>query len=115
MKPRKYRNVTVYTKVNVSSSYHHWFSVGITEYKDDEPQRRRRFTWSFEFGLEPRSMPQYVKREIERQVLDGIRAGSFIWYEVDRDGNERYDNLRYHSCEAVQFIADTIERWHSED
>lgn len=72
------------------------------------------FTWTF--LLNARSfigkgsyieMPKYVIAEVMRQLREMMTAGTLKWHEYDRDGNERWENLRYYDHEEVlQMISD---------
>lgn len=49
-------------------------------------------------------VPIYVDNEVRRQVGELARAGKLHFYEHDRDGDKRYDNLRYVDQEHVEWI-----------
>ena len=57
------------------------------------------FTWT---------APQYLIAEADRLIAQGCREGRFKFYEYDRDGNKRYENLRYHDGEHVQWLAEHL-------
>lgn len=48
--------------------------------------------------------PAYLTAAVNRQLVEALRAGRIKFFEYDRDKNKRYDNLRYHEPEAVEWL-----------
>ncbi len=42
------------------------------------------------------TLPAYFHLEIKRALHDLLTDGKPVFHEFDRDGNKRYDELRYH-------------------
>lgn len=103
---RRYSNVRILTEVYVTSHADYWFKVMM----DGGPSR----SYCPHVGFEGRGHwitwegPKYLIDEVDRQIAQGCRDGRFKFYERDRDGNKRYDNLRYHDDEHVQWFIDDI-------
>lgn len=103
MKPRVYQNIGVLPEVHVSSSceYSFRFHVGMA------------LVWYYFYRVIPprtKRYPNYVYETVERQILDMIRAGKLRFYECDRDGNKRYENLRYHSADSFEWVIKRLEQ-----
>lgn len=54
--------------------------------------------------------PLYVRREVDRQVLERLLSSDTRYHEYDRDGNKRYENLRYHDIERVNYLIQDFRR-----
>lgn len=110
MDMRKYQNITVSEYVNVSSSgdYHFkvWWKGGHRDYSLGvgflTNHEYNAYTWE--------GAPKYLEAEVERQIAAMIRSGSLKPYEYDREGHERYENLRYYDAEHLASWADVLER-----
>jgi hypothetical protein len=101
MRERKYTQVYVLSEVNVSSTRHYSFRVTIKE-----ATRLHRVFYDGLRGFwtettNPR-FPQYVIRECQRQTMSRLLSDDTRYFEYDRDGNKRYENLRYHDPEFVK-------------
>ncbi len=97
----KYTEVSVLSEVNVSSTRHYSFRVVI---KEANKIHRVFYDGSKGFWTEtthPR-FPQYVIRECQRQTMSRLLSDDTRYFEYDRDGNKRYENLRYHDPEFVK-------------
>lgn len=108
---RKYTNVTVLHSIYCSSSFDHF--IGVT-YHENGMWRSRDFYIEGCALMGKRSydleIPQYFEDEILRGLLAALKQGVTV-YEYDRDGNKRYENLRYHDDEWVQRRIESIERY----
>lgn len=107
---RKYTVIQVNSLVYVSSSYHHFFSVVIKEH-----EHRYSRDYSIECGYFSSKhsvtieLPKYVVREVERLIHEGFKAKRFTYHEYDRDGNKRFDDLRYHDADWEARISPLLE------
>jgi hypothetical protein len=103
MKTRKYTNIRVSKRVNVSSTCHYSFSVQF--------DAKRPFHFSGALHYCPGDgfwtatgypkFPQYVTDAVNQSVLERLKDPQTVYFERDRDGNERTENLRYHDPEYV--------------
>lgn len=97
----KYTQVFVLSEVNVSSTRHYSFRVTI---KEATRLHRVYYDGLKSFWTEkayPR-FPQYVVQECQRQVMSRLLSDDTRYFEYDRDGNKRYEELRYHDPEFVK-------------
>lgn len=92
---RKYQDIHVFNSFYISSSCHVFFSVrwdgGSRDYCPTVgwlslPNATRE-------GWE--GAPKYLTAEVERQIAELLTTGKPKPYEYDRDGNKRFENLRY--------------------
>lgn len=101
MPQHKYTQVFVTSEVNVSSTGHYSFHVIIVE-----ATRLHRLYYdglrSFWTETTDPRFPEYVIRECQYQVMNLLLSDKTRYYEYDRDGNKRYENLRYHDVERVK-------------
>jgi len=96
MPDAKYSKIKVSGDVYCSSSGHHFISV---YYNVGERRWSRRYCIDNDdmltlVGMYLKAFPAYFMREIYRQLID--RLPTCRVYEFDRDGEKRYDELRYH-------------------
>lgn len=104
---RKYINISVSSEINVSSSGH--FSVHVSW--RGSKGRLYDFDCGFMTNHEYNAInwegaPQYLIRETLRQIVEMITTRAAKYYEYDRDGNKRYENLRYYEPELAQWWAE---------
>jgi len=111
MSARKYGEISVFKDVYVSSSCDYHFHLHIQGYG------RVIYDPSMGFYVEDSQQdpsmnrfPQYVRREVDRQILERFKAADTIYYEYDRDHNKRYENLRYHDNERVNWWIEIMEK-----
>lgn len=104
-KQRKFTSIQLSHYVNVSSSLHYHFDVWFIEWNDTMPERRH-YYWSYgDTHLTPRgaqdsrAVPQYVIAELLRLTQELHQRGELVFFEYDREGNKRYEDLRYHDAE----------------
>lgn len=99
MKPRKFHSIQIHRHANVTSTGHYGWEVS---YRDTSGNRHHRW---YHYGLmKPMEFkaPKYLIAEVERLIAADIENGITVFYEFDRDGNKRYENLRYHDPDYVQ-------------
>jgi hypothetical protein len=114
MAARKYQNIKVSDHVNVSSSFDYhfkvWWKGGHRDYSLGvgflTNHKYNAYTWE--------GAPKYLEAEVERQIATMFRDGTAKFYEYDRDGNTRYENLRYYDAEQVASWAKTLGGNHNE-
>lgn len=104
----RFTNVRLRKEVRVMSNGHYWFRVSMDggRTRDYAPDTGfdglgNSFSWA---------APKYLIAETDRLIADGCATGYFVFYEHDQDGNRRYDNLRYHDPEHIQWWADHLGR-----
>lgn len=100
---RKYGNVTIASECNVSSSHNchinFWCDAG-------------RFFWSDGYvmrGLKngdcaPVDAPKYLLRDLDAKIAQAARDGRLKFFEYNRDGIKRYENLRYFHDEMLEWL-----------
>lgn len=103
MKPKKYQDIEILTEVNVSSTSNYSFkgvcNWGRFDYSGGYFFRKgRREDW---ITWEP---PKYFIEQVKRQIGKMARAGSFKFFEYNQDRVKRYENLRYHDPEYVEYL-----------
>lgn len=100
MSIRKYTEFEIGRRVNVSSTGHYSFHVFIKGYKT----RWLRWDGGGHFWTQSSypKFPAYVMTALEACLLERLKAADTIFYENDRDGNERTTDLRYHDPELIQ-------------
>lgn len=111
MKTRKYSDIRVTKHVNVSSTSHYSFRV---QFAAKGP-----FHFSGALYYCPGTgfwtptgfpkFPQYVTDAVNQSVLERLKDPETVYFERDRDGNERTENLRYHDPEYVAGWARAFE------
>lgn len=111
---RKYTDVKVSASVRCMSDGHHWFHVRYTAYQNSKSV----FVWrdynpsvgfaglGYALGWQA---PKYLIAEVDRQIGQMCRDNQFKVYECDRDGNERYDDLRYHDPDVFKWYAENYK------
>jgi len=102
---RKY-SVVVSSHINCSSSGHYHATVVI--------QSNRRDVRYYDLMNKQllvhrgagyfKGYPQYVMVEIYNQLNNLLDNGDIRVYEYDGDGNERYENLRYHRQDHLTWL-----------
>lgn len=94
----KYTNIEVSTSGYVSSSGHYFVEV----YFSVNSKGRYHTTFCLNNGFTAyKQRPQYMLAEVKRQIALLVIEDSIVWHEYDRDGNKRYDNLRYYDRELL--------------
>lgn len=101
---RKYNQFATRGHINVSSSGHYFIDIfcgrsgrGDTFHfclNDNQFLRSGDIPGSLK-------MPKYVIEATVQAIAQGIQSGHIRFYEVDREGNRRFDNLRYYDKEMV--------------
>jgi hypothetical protein len=104
MKPRKYTNIKVLTRVRCMSDGYHWFTVIADGLGRDYYQPS--------IGFEKlTNAPKYLCNEVEHQIAQGFKENRFVIWERTKDDGERYaPDLRYHSQEMVDYYIERGER-----
>jgi hypothetical protein len=93
---RKYEFLRTHRKIRVCSQGDYHFAFAVNIFKGDDFVRRKVMWFSSGWGYEPRNIPEYLKHAVESEIVQGLESGDYTFYEYDRDGNERTENLRYH-------------------
>ncbi len=92
---RRYTNIRVLLTFNVSSSSHAFFTVrwdgGSREYSPQIGWFSLPKSWSDGWSQAPR----YLTAAADACILRLLQSGDYRAYEYDRDGNKRYEGLRY--------------------
>lgn len=101
---KRFTDVKVSSHINCSSSFDYFVPV---HFSDNGKRKTLHFWINGDELLGKRGyrleIPVYFHDAIRRELLKTLNAGVKV-YEYDRDGNERYENLRYHE-------PDNIQRW----
>jgi len=107
----KYRNPSCLSTCYVNSLSQYHFHVAFDEYRKDGAWRHRVLDYSFGL-LYPMDFkaPAYLDRAIRTEILRALKTDGIRFYEHDRDGNQRFDDLRYHNQESVDWIISRLER-----
>jgi hypothetical protein len=109
---RAYLNIQVLREIYVSSSGHYFGKMRYVH-------NGQRFTRDVDLNngtvlalddVYPVQLPQYVMRRVWELYLEAFEHGHNDYYEYDRDGNKRYDNLRYFSYEGEAWITECLRR-----
>ncbi|MCL4867811.1 MAG: hypothetical protein KJ063_02485 [Anaerolineae bacterium] len=107
---KRYWNIRVSSNGWVSSTHHYFVYVTMV---DNNVRVRRTFLinaqsflWADGNGYLKR--PQYVVNEVLVQLKKQIEAGTFLFYEHDRNGRQRWENLRYYDPAVV---AEMMASW----
>lgn len=99
-----YTLTDVFTDVYCSSTGHYGVDVRIS-YRGHN--RKRSYDFNGGFWLPqayiPATMPKYIERAVDERLRELYTAGKLRFYECDRDGNRRYDDLRYHDPRAFEW------------
>jgi hypothetical protein len=102
----KYTDIRVYGDVYVSSSFDYFARVRYS----CGGKVHRRDVWinsasiEYENGLGSLKIPRYFQRELERQIVALLKDPTTRFHEYDRDGNKRYEDLRYFDADYVAAI-----------
>lgn len=108
----RYQNIRVGPSVYVSSTSHYFARVRIETWQNGEcVERRSRDYCLGEHTLEAVPghygevrYPNYVIREINLQLLTKLESGELRFFEYDRDRNQRFENLRYHNDDRLEWL-----------
>lgn len=107
VKQRKYTEVDIGRRVNVSSTGHYSFHIHIKGY------RCKWLNWdgggSFWTQSSYPHFPDYVMSALKVKLLERLKAEDTVFYENDRDGNPRTTDLRYHDPERIQHWIERLE------
>lgn len=122
MVERKYRNASIESGVYVSSTGHWFFSVSWDIHnREGVKVGRHGGDWdgdhAFLRGVKsdiPTRLPDYLNDELDRCVYEKLKAGELRFYEYNRDGVKRYENLRYVDTEIIasrlQYLSEKYEK-----
>lgn len=112
MRKHAYLNVQILREVYVSSSGHYFGKMRYV-------YNGQRFTRDVDLSNGtvlamkqpyPISLPKYVMRRVWELYLEAFEKGHNDYYEYDRDGNKRWEELRYYSREGANWIAECLRR-----
>lgn len=112
MKQRKYTNIRILTDVYCSSTHHYGFTVYCHDAK-----RGYKLDYCPSIGLTyfdkrgrpcAKSFPKYVIDEVERLIYEAYSENRLMVYEVDREGNRRRSDYRYHSDEWLALNLESL-------
>ena len=106
VKQSKYQDFRVYNTVYVSSTGHYSFRVSFTE---NGKKTGRDYDYGLYYPLR-RNYPRYVTSAVELEIAKLLKSGEAKFYEVDRDGNRRYEGLRYHMPELIPSMIKSLEQ-----
>jgi hypothetical protein len=101
MTDRAYTEAKVIGDINCSSSADHFIDVKLLK-----RGVWHKYAYYFEGGsfIGKRGwdiqIPGYARRMVDEAILADLKAGARV-FEYDRDGNKRYDELRYHESDWV--------------
>lgn len=103
MRKRKYTNIVVYDDFNCSSSYDYVVRVS---WKENGEWAETREFWVNQNAFIARghnymtweSAPRYLVNEVNQALWQAVTRGDYQVFEYDRDGAQRYENLRYHNA-----------------
>lgn len=101
---RKYQNIHVYPGVNCSSTGHYSARIAYSVVNKDNIVKDRRKAW-FYIGTVS-ALPQYAQDEVFRQLRTLYHDKVIVFYEHGRDGNARYEDLRYHEPAHFEYMID---------
>lgn len=107
MAQRRFTNIRVSSEVRVMSDGHFWFRVFMT---GGVPRDYAIDLGFMEADNAPSSVmgwkaPKYLVEEVDKQIGVMFRDKTAKFYECDRDGWKRYDNLRYLDMDMVAWWA----------
>jgi len=114
----KYTNIEVEKSGYVSSSYDH--HVEVTYQIEGKGRYRSTYcitcgAFSGNRGLDY-SKPVYMLKEIVRQLAKLILTDAIQWHEYDREGQKRYENLRYYDRNRLlDMVADWQKKGFTEE
>jgi len=116
-KTRAYFAIRVLSTIYVSSSGHYFAKVVYNHHGNREVRSvaaasgqviTKRHTGTMK-------MPAYVLREIRQALVQCLMSDRTRFYEVDRDGNNRYDHLLYYDPEQVAAMAALLQKEFDEE
>ncbi len=108
---RRFQNIRVSKQVYVNSMTQYSTHVYFTE-----AGKRKHYLWGIRDSclttangrLDHRRVPKYVMDAIMREMLRLTTDEQLTFYEYDRDGEKRYDGLRYHEPEYFAAIVKAV-------
>lgn len=109
---RAYKDIQVFREINVSSSGHYFGKMRYI-------YNGRRITRDVDLsngvimdkrGFDAVQLPVYVQFRVWQLYLEAFEHKHNTFFEYDRDGNKRYDDLRYYSREGENWITECIKR-----
>lgn len=108
----RYAHAAVIPRINVSSSGHYFATV---LYMDNSAHKRVRRDYCLGSGFLALTAqygewkaPVYLEREVCRQLREWMLGGKAVYFEFDRDGNERTTELRYYDADHAAWLAEHL-------
>ena len=105
----RFTDVSVSSYINCSSSFDHFVPV---HFKDNGKRKTLDYWITGDELLGARGMgieiPYYFRQTIHHELLKTLKAGVTV-YEYDRDGEKRFENLRYHEPDCVTRWIEALE------
>lgn len=110
----KYDYIQVSPHINVSSSGHYFATVTYHELRGERHQRVKRdyclgsgfLALTAQYG--DWKAPVYLEREVCRQLREWMLGSQAVYFEFDRDGNERTTELRYYDADYAAWLAEHL-------
>lgn len=93
----KYTDIETQSTGYVSSSYHYFTEV---TFKENGKLMRMRLCIPSDL-YQPSALPKYACLEIMRQLRQRVESGQIRFHEFDRDGNKRWEGLKYFDQDAI--------------
>lgn len=93
----KYTKIVISSTIYVSSTCHYFATVFFLENGVS-----KRATLCIPSDLDKSApLPAYAKEQIKRQIRHKVEAGEMSFHEYDKEGNKRWENLRYYDPEVM--------------
>lgn len=89
------------------------YRIGLGRIKQGEYILGWKHAWLWSNPKFPQDAPRYITREVQAQIIAFYDADKLKVYECDREGNQRFENLRYFEPDmltyAIQDIRNELE------
>lgn len=113
MTAHRYTNIGVSSHINVSSSGHYFAAVFYMDAKQQQHGRRdfsisEKLFLSKHHGYMGWTAPDYLVRKVTDRLRQIMTDGTAVYYECDRDGNERTADLRYYDADHARWLAEHL-------
>lgn len=113
---QQYTRIQIDDEIYCSSSSDHFIAVSFT--RSNRFRQQRNF-WidggTIDGARDPVvNAPKYLITIIERHLLTLLLSGKFKVYEYTRDGDKRYDDLRYHDAEWFGHVIARLMKQYSD-
>lgn len=98
----KYTNIKVLNTGYVSSSFDYF--IEDVRYQENGCQYTESYCLTRQEFMGVGSKPKYFILEVKRQIALLFETNSIVWHEYDKNGNKRFENLKYFDANILKVL-----------